>query len=331
MRAILISAIATGCATGAPPATTLVANSHAVLDAFDRGELATVRPILGRSFVHYETEIRDRDHELARLAKRKPGPAQIASRTWSDERTFIGESSATFIGKAREQDAGNEVHGGGVIYEGWYTLGWARESGAWKLVYWSWKLAGTPSASAEWNQIFHNGIGFDHEPNRLLVSVTEHEHPGAALDVAMGQGRNALYLAAHGWNVTGVDVSDEALGQARAQARARSLALDLIDSDIGTFDFGVDRWDLVTLIYAPSAQKRIADIQRAVKRGGLVIYEYFAANAPDDGEDNGAPAPGALANQFVDGWDIVRDEIVDDVPDWGENRAKVQRFIARKK
>ena len=328
MRGILIVAIASGCATGAPGATTLVANSHAVLDAFDRGDLAAVRPILGRGFVHYETEIRDRDNELARLAKRKPGPSQLASRTWSDEHTFIGESSATFIGKAREQNAGNEVHGGGVIYEGWYTLGWAREAGAWKLVYWSWKIAGAPTASAEWNQVFHNGIGFDHAPNRLLVSTIEHEHPGAALDVAMGQGRNALYLAAHGWNVTGVDISDEALGQARAQARARSVALDLIESDLGTFDFGVDRWDLVTLIYAPSAAKRIADIQRAVKRGGLVIYEYFA---PDDAEDNGAPAPAALVHQFADGWDIVRDEIVDDVPDWGENRAKIQRFIARKR
>ncbi len=328
MRRILIAAFASGCATGAPSATTLVANSHAVLDAVDRGELATVRPILARSFVHYETQIRDRDAELARLAKRKPGPSPLASRTWSDERTFIGESSATFIGKAREQNAGNEVHGGGVIYDGWYTFGWAREAGAWKLVYWSWKIAGTTPASAVWNQIFHNGIGFDHAPNRLLVSTVEREHPGAVLDVAMGQGRNALYLAAHGWNVTGVDVSDEALGQARAQARARSLALDLIETDIGTFDFGVDRWDLVTLIYAPSAHERIADIQRSVKRGGLVVYEYFA---PDGDGDNGAPAAGALANQFCDGWDIVRDDIVDDVPDWGENRAKIQRFIARKR
>ncbi len=180
----MISAIASGCATGAPPAKTLVANSHAVLEAFDRGELATVRPILGRGFVHYETEIRDRDDELARLAKRKPGPSQIASRTWSDERTFIGESSATFIGKAREQNAGNEVHGGGVIYDGWYTLGWAREAGSWKLVYWSWKIAGAPPASAEWNQIFHNGVGFDHEPNRLLVSTAEHELPLAPLSTS---------------------------------------------------------------------------------------------------------------------------------------------------
>ncbi len=104
----------------------------------------------------------------------------------------------------------------------------------------------------------------------------------------------------------------------------------MIDGDIGTFDFGIDRWDLVTLIYAPSAQKRIADIQRSVKRGGLVIYEYFAPD-PADGDDNGAPAPGALAKQFAGGWDIVRDEIVDGVPDWGENRAKLQRFVARKR
>ncbi len=198
---------------------------------------------------------------------------------------------------------------------------------AWRLVYYaSWKPAGLQVESAEWNEIFHNAIGFNHEPNRLLTTTIASVKviaPGDALDVASGQGRNALYLAAHGWKVTGVDISSEGLRQAREVAEREKLKLETIDADVGTFDFGHDRWDLVTLIYAPSAQKRIPDIQRAVRPGGLVVYEYFI--------DDDAPARGKLAKQFAEGWDIVRDDVVEDVPDWGDDHAKLERFVARKK
>ncbi len=59
-----------------------------------------------------------------------------------------------------------------------------------------------------WRQIFNNiyassGSGFSTRPNALLVSVVENRKPGKALDAGMGQGRNSLFLAAKGWDVTG--------------------------------------------------------------------------------------------------------------------------------
>ena len=56
-------------------------------------------------------------------------------------------------------------------------------------------------------------------PNAFLVEVARDLKPGRALDVGMGQGRNAIYLAQQGWNVTGVDISDEGIRQAKEQAR----------------------------------------------------------------------------------------------------------------
>ena len=46
--------------------------------------------------------------------------------------------------------------------------------------------------------------------------------PGSALDPGMGQGRNALYLAAHGWRVTGVDLSDTAIGWPKRKLRGEA-------------------------------------------------------------------------------------------------------------
>lgn len=313
--------------TPAPSAADVIARSHAILEAFDRGDIDAIRPVLAPTYVRFEGSIVDRDDELSSLAKRKPDTPHVASRAWSDERTFVGQHTATFIGKAREQSSGNEVHGGGFIYDGWYTLEWARDGDDWKLVYWGWRPAGAQAQSAGWNQIYKNAVGFNREPNRLLTTAITGATPGAALDIAMGQGRNALYLAGHGWKVTGIDIADEGLQQARDAAQRANLSLDAIHADVKKFDFGHERWDLVTMIYAPAAKERLADIQRSVRRGGLFVYEYFA---PEGDDDDDAFAPGGLAKQFA-GWEIVRDEIVEDVPDWALNRAKVQRFVARKK
>ncbi len=56
------------------------------------------------------------------------------------------------------------------------------------------------------------------QPDAFLVESTKDVKPGRALDVAMGQGRNALYLAKAGWEVTGFDISSNGLSAARAAA-----------------------------------------------------------------------------------------------------------------
>jgi len=52
-------------------------------------------------------------------------------------------------------------------------------------------------------------LPFTTEPNAFLVEMVRDLKPGSALDVAMGQGRNSIYLAGKGWDVTGFDVSSE--------------------------------------------------------------------------------------------------------------------------
>jgi SAM-dependent methyltransferase len=311
-----------------PSPASILERSHDILAAMDRADVAAVSAILAPDYVHFEGDYVDRDHELATLRDRGPTAPHIGTRTWSHERVSVRASDAVVVGEALEHTAGNESHGG-YNYDGWYTLAWSRDGDAWKLVFLGWRQGGPGGKRASWDEIFRNSIGFSHEPNRLLVDTVAHTRPGAALDVAMGQGRNALYLAAHGWRVTGVDISDEGIAQARAAAVQRKVALDAVDMDIDRYDFGRNKWDLVTMIYATDNAAWMEKIKPSLRKGGLFVLEYFALD-PANGQDDGIP-PGKLAKMFGEGFEIVRDEVVDDVPDWAMDRAKLARFVARKK
>jgi 2-polyprenyl-3-methyl-5-hydroxy-6-metoxy-1,4-benzoquinol methylase len=101
-----------------------------------------------------------------------------------------------------------------------------------------------------YNKIYAGTPEFDTKPNRFLVEAVEGLRPGKALDVDMGQGRNAIYLASRGWDVTGFDVADAGLEKARAQAAAAGVTINAVHASDEEFDFGRERWDLIAIIYA---------------------------------------------------------------------------------
>jgi len=77
-----------------------------------------------------------------------------------------------------------------------------------------------------WNKILTSPEGrFNREPNAFLVDVIKERKPGTALDVGMGQGRNALYLAQKGWTVTGFDPAAEAVALAQREANKAGVAM----------------------------------------------------------------------------------------------------------
>lgn len=136
-----------------------------------------------------------------------------------------------------------------------------------------WTAAALPQA-ADYNPIYRGEAGnvFTREPNAFLAAVARQRNPGKALDVGMGQGRNALFLARLGWDVTGFDPSDEGVRQARAEAARLGVRLRAEVAEIETFDFGEGRWDLIVLTYVPvkAAAPRIA---AALRPGGAVVVE----------------------------------------------------------
>jgi SAM-dependent methyltransferase len=113
-------------------------------------------------------------------------------------------------------------------------------------------------------------------PNAFLVDTIKGQRPGKALDIGMGEGRNAIYLAQQGWQVTGLDLSEVGVRMANARARELSVTIDARIQDIDKFEMGTAQWDLVCLLYfpIPESLRHLHDrIAKALKPGGNVIIE----------------------------------------------------------
>ena len=126
------------------------------------------------------------------------------------------------------------------------------------------------------------------EPNAFLVSTVKELKPGKALDVAMGQGRNAVYLATKGWDVTGFDLAEDGMKVAETNAAKAGVCIKTVKASFQGFDYGKEQWDLIYFVYtdAPTADpKYVARLVAALKPGGLLLLDrpYRSLTNPEPG------------------------------------------------
>jgi len=130
------------------------------------------------------------------------------------------------------------------------------------------------SAEQVWNDLYAKREGKEHQFNKFLAESVKGRAPGKALDIGMGQGRNSLFLAALGWEVTGFDISEVGVKQAQAEAAKRGLKIDARVGDVDKFDYGKERWDLVLGLYMHEYLTRnAAKVIASIKPGGLLVIE----------------------------------------------------------
>ncbi|MBZ5635858.1 MAG: methyltransferase domain-containing protein [Acidobacteriia bacterium] len=130
-------------------------------------------------------------------------------------------------------------------------------------------------------------------PTPLLVETASKLKPGRALDLACGAGRNAIWLAEHGWEVTAVDRSP--------------VSIPMVDThvaDLEKHEFTIleAAWDLIVVCYY--LQRDLFEpIKRGVKPGGiaLAIVHMFE---PGHEQSRFSVQPGELATYFED-WEIL--------------------------
>src|SRR5579871_2179942 len=124
-----------------------------------------------------------------------------------------------------------------------------------------------------WSKIFGgNHPIFTEQPNALLVSAVQDRKPGRALDFGMGQGRNTIFLAMQGWDVTGFDPAEEAVRIANRNAASAGVKIHAMVARDDQFDFGASQWDLIVVTYVRDLTARDAALfQRALKPGGIVV------------------------------------------------------------
>ena len=121
------------------------------------------------------------------------------------------------------------------------------------------------------------------EPDPVLVREAEPLPPGRALDLACGDGRNAVWLAHRGWQVTAVDFSSVALDRGRRRAAAAQVKVDWQVHDLLAWSPPEGGFDLVSLIYLhlPPDERRLV-LQRAARAlapgGRLLVVGHDRRN-----------------------------------------------------
>ena len=113
------------------------------------------------------------------------------------------------------------------------------------------------------------------EPDPTVMATAARLHPGRALDLATGDGRNALALALAGWQVTAVDFSAVGLERARAAAERKGVRIDWLQADLLQWRAAPRSFDLVLLVYLhlPPGERRpvYAMAAEAVAPGGTLL------------------------------------------------------------
>lgn len=116
------------------------------------------------------------------------------------------------------------------------------------------------------------------EPAAILAEAVEWLPDGRALDVATGAGRNARFLAAHGYEVDAVDVSEEGLAIARRKAADSGVDVNWIQADLDTFALPTDTYAVVCVVGYYDVEL-LEPLKEALVRGGILLYEHHLGPA----------------------------------------------------
>lgn len=168
------------------------------------------------------------------------------------------------------------------------------------------------------------------EPNAFLMSMVKGRKPGKALDVGMGPGRNAIWLARQGWDVSGFDISGVAVDAALEAAKAAGVKINAFVKDLKEWDYGTAQWDLVLLCYMQGdARFRSKQVIDSLRPGGVVIIETWHQ---DLDKETGRKVGGFETNEVFKLYGSLRIRHYEDTvaePDWGKELGGKPRPVVR--
>lgn len=124
------------------------------------------------------------------------------------------------------------------------------------------------------------------KPSDLVKRFAELAPAGAALDLGMGEGRDALYLAGLGFSVTGVESARSGVAKCLNLATKKNLSVKAVSEDVREFRIAKNRYALIVAINLfqflpkPETQRIIDNATDGLKRGGLFVCESFTIDDP---------------------------------------------------
>lgn len=160
-------------------------------------------------------------------------------------------------------------------------------------------------------------------PTPLLAEVARKLKPGRALDLACGTGRNAVWLAEHGWTVTAVDGSPAAIEI--LQKLCPEVDAHVADLEKHEFPIEMASWDLIVLAYY--LQRDLFEpVKLGVKPGGVALVIVHLVE-PGHEQSRFSVQPGELARYF-EGWEILHS--YEGKPKDPAHKRAVAEIVARK-
>lgn len=155
---------------------------------------------------------------------------------------------------------------------------------------------GTDRSADTWDDRYESDTYvYGREPNEFLASkVSALPAGGTVLCLADGEGRNGVFLAAQGFQVTTIDQSRRGVDKARRFAAESGVEIDARVGDLATADLGEGQWDAIISIFAHMPPEVRADLHarvvQALRPGGLFVLEAYTPSQVGRGT-GGPPVP----------------------------------------
>jgi SAM-dependent methyltransferase len=135
-------------------------------------------------------------------------------------------------------------------------------------------------SSQFWDERFRaDEYAYGREPNDVLRAEAHRIPPGRVLCLAEGEGRNAVFLARLGYEVTAVDFSVEGLRKAERLAREQNVEIKTVQADLETYEPEVEAFTGIVAIFAhlplPVRKRVHAWVPRALQPGGVFVLEAY--------------------------------------------------------
>ncbi|MCX6131366.1 MAG: class I SAM-dependent methyltransferase [Proteobacteria bacterium] len=130
-------------------------------------------------------------------------------------------------------------------------------------------------AKTYWDKHYTDTIRADSKaPNDFLVAMLARLERGRVLDVAMGEGANAVYMAQKGFEVKGFDISKVAVERAKQLARDTGVSIEAQVQDLDLHLFGIMEYESIIMTrFRPSVSRYYSNISSALKQGGTLLIE----------------------------------------------------------
>lgn len=127
-----------------------------------------------------------------------------------------------------------------------------------------------------WNEKYgSSSYLFGKEPCLTLKSYADLLKKGRTLDIAMGEGRNSVFLAKNGFQVEGIDCSSRAIEKAKALATEKGVTVEAKVQNLDFFLMPLMKYDSVLMTYYKPQARFFSEIKRGLVHGGTFLLEAF--------------------------------------------------------